>query len=261
MNHDLKAKVALVTGASRGIGKAISLALASEGATVVLTARNEAKLREVAEVITTKGHGSARVFPCDVSDKRAVGELVSKIIEELGRIDILVNNAASTYVASVIMSNEERWREQFEVNVFGTYYCTKEVLRPMIQARSGRIINISSVAARMGVAYSSSYSATKASVIGFTASVARETARLGITVNSICPWHVDTELLHDAMANRAKMFGKTPEAYLQAIVDDSPQHRLITAEEVAALTVFLASPLANGITGQAINICGGAAIG
>src|SRR5690349_10174952 len=125
MNHNLKGKVALVTGASRGIGKAISLALASEGATVILTARNEAKLREVGEAITAQGHGSARVFPCDVSDNRAVRELVPKIVEELGRIDILVNNAASTYVASVIMSNEERWREQFDVNVFGTYYCTK----------------------------------------------------------------------------------------------------------------------------------------
>jgi NAD(P)-dependent dehydrogenase (short-subunit alcohol dehydrogenase family) len=147
------------------------------------------------------------------------------------------------------------------VNVFGTYYCTKEALRHMIRAKSGRIINISSVAAKVGVAYSSSYSATKASVIGFTKSVARETARLGITANSICPWHVDTELLHEAMANRAKMFGKSAEEYLQLIVDESPQRRLITAQEVAALALYLASPLAAGITGQAINLCGGAAIG
>jgi NAD(P)-dependent dehydrogenase (short-subunit alcohol dehydrogenase family) len=202
--------------------------------------------------------GDAAVFPCDVTDPAAVDGLVEGVVDRLGSIDVLVNNAGATYVASVAMSKHEPWLESFAANVFATYYCSKAVLRRMIRARSGRIINLSSVAAKAGAAHASSYASSKAAVLGLTKSLARETARLGITVNAICPWHVDTELMRQAMQSRGKMFGKSADEYIEEIVRESPQRRLIRAEEVAALAVFLASPLAGGINGQSINICGGA---
>jgi len=259
MTADLIEKIALVTGASRGIGRAIACAFAREGAVVALAARNAEGLEKVADEIASEG-GTARVLPCDVSDLDAVNSLVTEIAQEFGGIDILVNNAASNYVASVTMSNERRWEELFGVNVFGTYYCTKAALRHMIRAKSGRIITISSVAGKLGAAHGSAYAATKAAVMGFSKSVARETARYGITVNCICPWHVDTELMNEAMENRGRMFGKSGRELIGEIIAASPQRRLITPEEVAALSVFLASPAALGITGQSINICGGSAL-
>jgi NAD(P)-dependent dehydrogenase (short-subunit alcohol dehydrogenase family) len=130
-------------------------------------------------------------------------------------------------------------------------------LRHLIRQKSGRIINISSVSAKVGAAYNSAYASSKAAILGFTKSVARETARVGITCNAICPWHVETELVHEAMSKRAKMFGKTAEAYLQEIVSHSPQQRLITAREVGAVALLLMSHEGRGITGQALNVCGG----
>ena len=144
-----------------------------------------------------------------------------------------------------------------DVNVKGTYLFARAALRHMIRQKSGRIINISSVSAKVGAAYNSAYASSKAAMIGFTKSIARETAKVGITANAICPWHVDTELVHEAMAGRAKMFGKTAEEYLAEIVEHSPQQRLITAREVGAVALLLMSHEGRGITGQALNVCGG----
>jgi NAD(P)-dependent dehydrogenase (short-subunit alcohol dehydrogenase family) len=155
------------------------------------------------------------------------------------------------------MAREKDFRAVYELNVFAAFRLTQAAIRHMIGAKSGRIVNISSVAAKFGSAYNAAYASSKAAVLGFTRSVARETAPLGITVNAICPWHVDTDLVHEAMGRRARMFGKTAEAYLREVVEESPQRRLIDAEEVAALTLFLLSREARGITGQSLNVCGG----
>jgi NAD(P)-dependent dehydrogenase (short-subunit alcohol dehydrogenase family) len=250
-------QVAIVTGASRGIGREIAFALSEAGTSVVLAARTHEQLQEVSSAIRSR-EGKALPVTADVTDKADVERLVETAVKEFGRIDILVNNAGSNYIASLIMADDRHWRDIFEVNVFGVYQCTKAVIPRMIRAKSGRIITIASVSGKIGASHNSAYSASKAAVIGFTKAIALEVAALGITVNAICPWHVDTELVHQSMAARGSLFGKNAEEYLEGIVARSPQKRLITAGEVAAFTVFLASPAARGINGQALNQCGGA---
>ncbi|HEY1528396.1 MAG TPA: SDR family NAD(P)-dependent oxidoreductase [Candidatus Angelobacter sp.] len=256
MNSALDGKVAIVTGASKGIGREIALALAQSGAVVVLASRDGAQLDEVSRIVTADG-GNAMPVPTDVSDQCAVHALIDTTLAQFGKIDILINNAGTNYISSLVLSNDERWRAMFATNVFAVYYCTKAVLPTMIRAKSGRIINIASIAGVVGAAHNSAYSATKAAVIGFTKSVALEVARLGITVNAICPWHVDTAMMREAMAARAAMFGNNGQEYLKKVVAHHPQRRLIKPKEVAALALFLSSEDAAGITGQALNQCGG----
>jgi NAD(P)-dependent dehydrogenase (short-subunit alcohol dehydrogenase family) len=253
---DLTGQVVLVTGAGRGIGREIALMSADAGASVVLASRSAQQLAAVAGEVETRG-GKALAVPTDITDGAALTALVERTIEAFDRIDVLVNNAATNYVANLVMSKEQKVRELYDVNVFPLFSLTKLVLRHMIRQKSGRIVNISSVSAKVGAAYNSAYASSKAAMIGFTKSVARETARVGITCNAICPWHVDTELVHEAMAGRAKMFGKTAEEYLAEIVEHSPQQRLITAREVGAVALLLMSHEGRGITGQALNVCGG----
>jgi NAD(P)-dependent dehydrogenase (short-subunit alcohol dehydrogenase family) len=253
---ELAGQVVVVTGAGRGIGREIALMSAQAGAAVVLASRSEEQLAAVATEIEGQG-GKALAVPTDITDTAALTALVDRTIEAFDRIDVLVNNAATNYVANLVMSKEPKVRELYDVNVFPLFTLTKLVLRHMIRQKSGRIVNISSVSAKVGAAYNSAYASSKAAMIGFTKSVARETARVGITCNAICPWHVDTELVHEAMAGRAKMFGKTAEAYLAEIVEHSPQQRLITAREVGAVALLLMSHEGRGITGQALNVCGG----
>jgi NAD(P)-dependent dehydrogenase (short-subunit alcohol dehydrogenase family) len=192
-----------------------------------------------------------------INNHSAVRNLVAQTLAQFGRIDFLINNAGTNYISSLVLSNEQRWRETFDTNVFGVYHCTKAVLPSMIRAKSGRIINIASVAGVTGAAHNSSYAAAKAAVIGFTKSIALEVARLGITCNAICPWHVDTAMLHDSMNARAAMFGSNGHEYLSKVIAHHPQRRLIKPQEVAELALFLSSDAAAGITGQALNQCGG----
>jgi NAD(P)-dependent dehydrogenase (short-subunit alcohol dehydrogenase family) len=253
---DLGQKVVIVTGAGRGIGREIAVMSAEAGATVVLVARSEKQLEETASSIDAK-NATAMVVPADLTDKDAANGLVRKVIERFKRIDVLVNNAGTNHIANLLMTREEDFRAVYELNVFSVFRLTQAVLRPMIRAKSGRIINIASVSAKVGAAYNSAYASSKAAILGFTRSIAKETAQLGIAVNAVCPWHVDTDLVREAMGKRAKMFGKQAEEYLAEIVEHSPQKRLIEAREVAAMTVFLMSNEAKGITGQSLNVCGG----
>lgn len=256
MQVRLQDEVVIITGAGRGIGKEVALVAAEAGARVVLVARTESQLRQVAALVRDAG-GQALVHACDLAEPEAAAGVVDAALAEYGRIDVLVNNAATNYVANLVMSKDERWRELYEVNVFAMVRLTRLVLKRMIRQKSGRIINISSVSAKVGAAYNAAYASSKAAMIGFTKSVAREVAKLGITVNAVCPWHVDTEMVRDAMASRAKMFGKTTDEYLAGIIAENPQGRIMTAREMAATCVFLMSHDARGITGQAINVDGG----
>jgi len=253
---DLRGRTVLVTGASRGIGREIALASSEAGASVALVARSEAQLEQVASAIREKD-GTAMAICADLTDRAATDQLVKRVVERMGQIHVLVNNAGAEHVANLIMTKEEDFRAVYELNVFSVFRLTKAVLPSMIRAKWGRIINIASVAAKVGVAYNSAYSSSKAAVLGFTRSIARETAQLGITVNSVCPWHVDTEMMRESMNRRRKMFGKQEDEYLAEIVQQNPQKRLIDAREVAAMTVFLMSHEARGVTGQSLNICGG----
>jgi 3-hydroxybutyrate dehydrogenase len=257
MSSTFDGQVVIVTGAGRGLGREIAITFARAGAAVVLAARNCVQLDELGELITSE-RGTALPVRTDVSDRNSVQRLVAETVSRFGRIDILVNNAASAnYISSLVLSDDERWRQMFDVNVFGVYLCTKSVLPHMIRAKSGRIINISSIAGQAGAAYNSAYSASKAAVIGFTKAVALEVAKLGITSNAICPWHVETELMREAMAARSALAGKSVDEYIATIVATNPQRRLITAAEVAGLALFLSLPEARGINGQALNQCGG----
>jgi 3-oxoacyl-[acyl-carrier protein] reductase len=257
VNIDLDGKTVIVTGAGRGIGREIAVMAAEANANVVLCARSRGQLEEVAAAIAAKGKGGVLSYPADLTETAVTDELVKATLAKFGGIYALVNNAGTNSIANLMLAKEDDFRAVYELNVFAVFRLTKAVVRQMIRQKSGRVINISSVAAKFGSAYNSAYSSSKAAVLGFTRSVARETAQLGITANSICPWHVDTELVRESMTRRAKMFGKSADEYLQAIIDESPQKRLIEAREVAALSVFLMSPEARGITGQSLNVCGG----
>lgn len=257
MNIDLQDKSVIVTGAGRGIGKEIALMAAAAGANVVLVARSGGQLEEVAQQITQGGKGKALAYPADLNDRNVADQLTKTVVDRFGGIYALVNNAGANSIASLTLAKEDDFRAVYELNVFAVFRLTKAVVRQMIRVKTGRIINVSSVAAKFGSAFNSAYSSSKAAVLGFTRSVARETAGLGITCNAICPWHVDTELVREAMGRRAKMFGKTADEYLQGIIAESPQKRLIEAREVGALAIFLMAPEARGITGQSLNVCGG----
>lgn len=256
MKVQLEDRVVIVTGAGRGIGREVAKVAAEAGAAVVLVARTAAQLESAAAEVRAAG-GRALVHACDLAQEPAAAAVVDAAIAEYGRVDVLVNNAAMNYVANLVMSKDDRWRELYEVNLFATVRLTRHVLKRLIRQKSGRIINVSSVSAKVGASYNAAYASSKAAMIGFTKSVAREVAKLGITVNAVCPWHVDTEMVREAMGQRAKMFGKTTDQYLAEIIAENPQGRIMTAREIAATCVFLMSDDARGITGQAINVDGG----
>jgi NAD(P)-dependent dehydrogenase (short-subunit alcohol dehydrogenase family) len=253
---ELQDQVVIITGAGRGIGKEVALVAAAAGARIVLVARTAPQLEAVAQTIREAG-GQALAYPCDLAVPESAAGVVDAAIAEFGRVDVLVNNAAMNYVANLVMSKDDRWRELYELNVFAMVRLTRLVLKRLIRQKSGRIINVSSVSAKVGASYNAAYASSKAAMIGFTKSVAREVAKLGITVNAVCPWHVDTEMVRDSMASRAKMFGKTADEYLAGIIAENPQGRIMTAREMAATCVFLMSHDARGITGQALNVDGG----
>jgi NAD(P)-dependent dehydrogenase (short-subunit alcohol dehydrogenase family) len=250
-------RVAIVTGAGRGIGREIAAAFARTGACVVLAARTQGQLQESVSAICSEGL-SAIGIPTDVTAPEDVQRLVRETITQFGKIDILVNSAGTNYVSNLLLSDDARWKQTIDVNLHGVYLCTKAVMRHMVRNRSGRVINISSEAGKLGVRYNSAYCSAKAAVLGFTRAVAVEVAGLGITVNAICPWHVDTAMMREAMGSRSAILGRSIDDQLGEIVASNPQKRLITSAEVAGLAVFLASPEAAGINGQAINQCGGA---
>jgi len=252
----LRDQVVIITGAGRGIGAEVARVSVEAGAHVVLVARTAPQLEAVAEEVRDAG-GRALVCAQDLTEAGADKAVVDAAMAEFGRVDVLVNNAAMNYVANLVMSKDDRWRELYDLNLFSMVALTRRVLKPLIRKKSGRIINISSVSAKVGASYNAAYASSKAAMIGFTKSVAREVAKLGITVNAVCPWHVDTEMVREAMGKRAKMFGKTAEEYLEGIIAENPQGRIMTAREIAATCVFLMSEDARGINGQALNVDGG----
>jgi len=249
-------RVALVTGGGRGIGRAIAQALARDGFDVAVVGRSQGPVDTVAKEIAAAGR---RTFAatCDVTSARDVDTAVAAVRGTLGRIDVLVNNAGVAESAPLKNLDEAHWDRTIAVNLKGTYLCTRAVVDEMVGRGSGRIINIASIAGRVGFAYTSAYCASKHGVLGFTRAVALELARKGVTVNAICPGWVDTEMTGSSIERIVKTTGRSAAEARRTLEAMSPQQRLIRPEEVAAVAVFLASENAAGITGQAIDVDGG----
>jgi 3-oxoacyl-[acyl-carrier protein] reductase len=242
---DLSGQVAVVTGASRGIGRVIAFELGHAGATVVCVARNVELLEETVGAIATAG-GTAVVHACDVTDSEATAQLIDDVTARWDRLDILVNNAGITRDTLVPRMSNEDWDDVIHTNLRSVFLLTRAVTRPMMQRRYGRIINISSVSGLVGNPGQANYSASKAGVIGMTRSVARELASRKITVNAICPGFIATEMT-DTLGP----------AVLDEVKKRVPARRLGQPEEVADAVLFLTSPAAGYITGQVLTIDGG----
>ncbi len=253
----LEGRVALITGASRGIGRAIAIAFADNGASLALAARGIEDLQQVAESLRAKGV-AAEAFACDVTAAEQVMALPALVEEKLGGIDILVNNAGAAGSHKFVDHPDDLWELLLEVNLTSVYRMTKAVVPGMIEREYGRIINIASVASKVGLRYMSAYAASKHGVLGLTRALAAEMVDHNITVNAICPGYVDTPMTDFAVSFMVARTGRSEAEARKFLEDTNPQQRLISPEEVASLAVWLASDDARGTSGQAINIDGGA---
>jgi len=258
----LKDRRFLITGASRGLGKATALAFAREGARVGLLATDVVTLNQVAgraeKAVELPGPRTL-VLPADVSDESAIMGAVRKMVETFGGIDGAVNAAGIAYLGALEVTSLADWERVFAVNVHGTFLVCREVVRHLLAVKArGVLLNIASVTARSGGAMASAYSASKAAVIALTRSLARELTAKGIRVNAVCPGGMDTDMLHrDTIGAVARLHNLPPEQVLKGLLKAIPAGRLIDPAEVAELLVFLACDQGAAIVGQAINVDGG----
>jgi 3-oxoacyl-[acyl-carrier protein] reductase len=242
----LEGKIAIITGASRGIGKGIAEKFISQGATVVFTyASSDDKARALEAELAAQG-GTAKGYKSDAADFNAAQALIDQVIADFGTVDILVNNAGITRDTLLMRMNEEQWDEVMRVNLKSVFNLTKAVIKPMLKAKAGSIINMSSVVGVKGNAGQANYAASKAGIIGFTKSVAAELGSRNIRCNAIAPGFIETE-----------MTGALDEKTVQEWRNAIPLKRGGTTEDVANATLFLASDMSAYITGQTLHVCGG----
>ena len=249
MSHSIEGKTALVTGASKGLGRAIAIRLAEQGVRVAVNYNSSPDAAgDVVEAITGAG-GSAFAVHADVADLDQVAAMVTRVEEELGAVEILVNNAGIINDQLLMRMSDEAWRQVIDINLNGTFYCTRAVLRNMVRARWGRVINIGSVVGLRGNPAQTNYSASKAAIIGFTKALAKEVANRNITANVVNPGYFETEttsILTDEQKAR----------WLSVI----PQGHFGEADDVAHMVAYLADEKAKYVTGQVINVDGGMAV-
>ena len=249
--YDLTGKVALVTGGGRGLGRAIALALAHQGADVGVNYRSNAEsAADVVAEIKTMGRAAIPIQGDTSAGREACEAIVKATIDEFGKVDILVNNAGITRDNLMMRMDEEEWDSVLDTNLSGPFWMTRAIARPMLKARSGRIINMSSVAGRMGNVGQSNYASAKAGLIGLTKSVARELASRGITCNAIAPGLIETELTADL-----------PAAAREFVINSTPLGYIGSVEDVAAAAVYFASDESRYVTGQVLGVDGGMMMG
>ena len=241
----LNGKLVLVTGASRGIGQAIALTLGEAGATVIGTATSEVGAKNISKILADKNiHGKGMIL--NVTDNNQILDLLKAVTVEFGSVDILINNAGITRDNILIRMKEEEWDEIINTNLSSVYKMSKAVLRGMIKKKSGRIISITSVVGAMGNAGQSNYAASKAGIMGFTKSLAREVGVRGITVNAIAPGFIETD-----------MTDSLPEDQKATLASQIPMARLGTVDEIAQAVLFLAGDSGSYITAQTLHVNGG----
>jgi ketoreductase len=252
----LEDKIALITGGATGIGKAIGLQMAKNRAKVAIASRNLSKLASAAAEFEELG---LAVLPVsmDVRKKHDVQRAVDEIVSKWGAINILVNNAGISGLSMIDDPDDSKWFDILDTNLNGMYLITKAVLKHIPDHNGGRVINISSVLGKFGVPGYTAYCTTKHGMIGFTRALALEVVNRGITVNAVCPGWVDTEMATQGINETAVLQGITPEQFKAQAVAGVPIGRFLEAAEIAELVCYVASDQARGITGQAINICGG----
>ena len=247
MNKELEGEIALVTGASRGIGKAIAEQLAALGATVIGTATSDAGADNISAYLSAmKSSGGGKGMCLNVTDADSIAAVIKAITDEFGAVSILVNNAGITKDNLLMMMKEDQWNDIIDTNLTSIYRLSKAVVRAMMKKRKGRIINIASVVGLTGNPGQTNYSATKAGMLGFSKSLAREIGSRNITVNCVAPGFIDTDMTREL-----------PEEQRQALIGQIPLNRLGDPADIAAAVTFLASPAAAYITGETINVNGG----
>jgi 3-hydroxybutyrate dehydrogenase len=248
----LAGRHALVTGGSRGIGRAVAAALTQAGATVTVLGRDQATLAEAVAL----GHASGFVV-ADVTDAVAVGAGIAGAAAQHGPVDILIANAGGAESAPFAKTDPEQFRRMFELNVMGSVHAIRAVLDGMVARKFGRIVAVASTAGLKGYAYVSAYCAAKHAVVGLVRALALETATTGVTVNAVCPGYTDTDMVRESAARISAKTGRPVEEAIAAMVRNNPLGRLIKPDEVAEAVLFLCSPAAAAITGTALPVAGG----
>lgn len=256
MMAELTGRIALVTGGGRGIGRATAIALAAAGIDVAVAARSSVELEETAGEIRRLGR-RAQALTCDVTRRDDIEQALESVRVSLGEPLILVNNAGIAAGAKLADTTDELWERTMAVNVNGAFYWTRAMMPAMLSAGWGRVINIASIAAKAAAPYMVAYAASKHALLGLTRAVASEVAAKGVTVNAICPGYVDTPMTEGSIENIHARTGRSPEQARKILEGFSPQGRLMTAEEVAAVAAFLCTEEARGINGQGIVLDGG----
>jgi NAD(P)-dependent dehydrogenase (short-subunit alcohol dehydrogenase family) len=252
----LAGRTAVITGGGRGIGRAVAETLAERGAAVLLAARSADELEATAAALRDGG-AEAYAVRCDVTDEADVARLADAAGERLGDVDILINNAGAAFAEPLHRLRLAQWQETLAVNATGPFLCTRAFLPAMVDRGRGRVVTVASVAGISGAAYIAAYAAAKHAAVGFVRAVAAEVAASGVTVNAVCPGYVDTGMTQASIDRIVEKTGRSEDEARAAILERSPQGRLIAAEEVAEAVAFLCSEGARGITGEALILDGG----
>lgn len=256
IDRNLEGQHAIITGGSRGIGAAIATALAEKGASITLMARSIGDLRAHAAALQQLG-GPVQVLECSVADEASVERAFERAESGLGAANILVNNAGTAKSAKFVATSRAVWDQMIAVNLTGTYLCTARAIPAMLAAKNGRIVNIASTAGLRGYKTMTAYCAAKHGVVGLTRALAMETAKLGVTVNAVCPGYTDTDLTDSAVENIVNALGKTPAEARAMLVAIIPRGVMTTPIEVASAVAWLCAPESGAITGIALPVAGG----
>jgi NAD(P)-dependent dehydrogenase (short-subunit alcohol dehydrogenase family) len=258
VSHWLRGRHVVVTGGGSGLGAAIAVALAAEGADLTLMGRTPATIERQASALQRASSVRAAAVPCDVSDPESVARAFAQAVREIGPVQVLVNNAGVAAASAFAETTLESWRQVIGVNLTGTFLCTQQVLPAMLGAANGRIINIASTAGLNGYARVAAYCAAKHGVVGLTRALAAETARAGVTVNVVCPGYIEgTRMLQSAIDNVSRVTGKSADGARAVLAKQSPSGTFVSVQDVAAKVRWLCSEEAARTTGQAIVVDGG----